>query len=304
MSDIRQGRFKKVLASAEQLREEAPELARRVAPLFLAWEAKHLTDAELVASWSLIYLRLRHPRSWWGAKRAAPLHAHHLSLKLRDLPIEWTQEESALLEQYTTLGELWSKRAFKATPEAVHRAILAWSTGAYPLVMMERVPTVEEVLTQQMQGQRCVTLFREQTSLAKLILGERDALGFAFHDLIHADHFFHDNQLMRGQIGFYRQVDDLLRGGLLAPFMAAAEFPEQLDYVVADMNSHPVHLWKCFKSICRQANHAAMDELFLAQLPQRWKLKPELSEAFDHLNGPQFTDNMARLILSFCENSN
>lgn len=301
MSDIRQGRFKKQLVTPEQLHEEAVVVARQMAPLFQAWDRKALSDVQLVALWTLTYLRIRHPKTWWGAKRATPLHHHALSLPLRELPISWLAEEQHLLEQYQSLGDLFAHRALKATPEAVNRSILAWSLKTYGLVLMERIPSVEEVLEQQIRGQRCVTIFREQTTLSKLILGERDALGFAFHDLIHADHFFHDNSLMRGQIGFYRQVNDLLNAQLLAPFMAKESFSEQLDYLVADMNSHPVHLWKCFKSICRQANHGAMDELFLAELPKRWEMTDELSHAFDELNGPRFTDLEAQRILQLCE---
>lgn len=302
MSDIRQGRFKKQLATPEQLRQEAPLAAQELAPVFLAWEQQLLSDVELVAVWALVYLRVRHPKSWWGAKRSSALHPHNLQLPLRDLPLQWRADEAHLVDSYATLGDLWAGRAFKATPESVHRSLLAWSLKEYPLVLMERIPTVEEVLEQQIEGQRCVTIFREPTALAKLILGERDALGFAFHDLIHADHFFFDNTLKRGQIGFYRQVNDLLRAGLMAPFMSAAEFPEQLDYLVADMNSHPVHLWKCFKSILRQGDAWAMEELLLKTLPQRWNLGLELSQALEELNGPRFTDDHARTLLQFCEN--
>lgn len=88
MSDIRQGRFKKQLASPEQLHEEAPELARRLAPLFQTWDRGAMSDAQLMATWALIYLRLRHPKSWWGARRSSPIHHHNLAIPLRELPID------------------------------------------------------------------------------------------------------------------------------------------------------------------------------------------------------------------------
>ena len=289
-----------MLVTPEALALEAPEAARRLAPLFKG----DYQDDELMALWALEYLRLRHPANWWGAKNAAPIGPHKLGRALRQCPLEWKPEEEVLLQQYATLGDLWAGRAFKATPLAVHRSILAWSAGEYPLVLMERIPSVEEVLQQQMQGQRCVTIFREVSTLAKLILGERDALGFAFHDLIHADHFFHNNQLMRGQIGFYRQVDDLLKRGLLAPFMAKEAFPGQLDYLIADMNSHPVHLWKCFKSICRQADFREMEKLFHEELPRAWYVTGSLAEGFRELNGPGFSlETHAPALLAYCERS-
>jgi hypothetical protein len=294
MKPLRQGRFKKQLLDPAGLSAEAPEVARRLAPL-----APFISDPALYASlWCLQYLRTRYPRNWWGSKRPHLLHAHKLNVSLAELDLDWQDFEHPLLEEHVTLGNLWGDRAFKATPVAVHRSLLAWSAGAYPLVLMDRVPTVEEVLAQQTRGQRCVTLMRRPSALAKLVLGERDALGFAFHDLIHADHFFHDNHLMRAQVGFYRLVERMLTEGMLAPFMARAEFPEALDYLLADMNAHPVHLLKCLRAICRKAHDRESGELFERILPQYWP--SETHESLRELNGPRFTDAHARALTDWC----
>lgn len=291
MKPLRQGRFKKILAPPEQLITEAPQLSSRMTPLWEALEKDTLTPAEFVALWSLQYLRVRSPDNWWGAKLSAPLAPHALGLRLSELAhlgFTWTATELALADKHQTLGSLWAERAFKATPEAVHRSILSWSTGAYSLMLMDRVPTVEEVLEQQIHGQRCVTVPRSQNTLAKLILGERDALGFAFHDLIHADHFFRDRSLMLMQIGFYRQVETLMGQGALSPFMAHASFPEDLDYLVADMNSHPVHLWKCFEFACREAHPEEAWQLFSQDLVRRLDLSLAEAQALGRLNSPEF----------------
>lgn len=301
MSELRQGRFKKMLVSPEVLAVEGPLMAQRLAPLFELFERGDLRPVELVALWSLQYLRQRHPGSWWGARRSTPLTTHDLTLDLRELPWDWGPDERKRLELAPTLGELWATRAFKATPEAVNRAILCWSEEKYPLVLMERIPSVEEVLEQQVRGQRCVTIFRQASQLAKLVLGERDPLGFTFHDLIHADHFFHDNELARGQIGFYRQMKDLLVRGELAPFMARAEFPEDLEYLLADMNSHPVHLWKCFKAICKMADFRAMERLFQDRLPGLYPLSPLVQTALNELNGQSFDEGQALALMRWCE---
>lgn len=296
MKPLRQGRFKKQLIDAAALAAEAPEVARRLTPL-QAYAAEPALYATL---WCLQYLRTRHPKNWWGAKRTHLLHPHKLDIKLRDLELDWQEFEKPLVEEHGTLGNLWGERAFKATPEAVHRSLLAWSHGNYPLVLMDRVPTVEEVLAQQTNGQRCVTLLRQPSALAKLVLGERDALGFAFHDLIHADHFFHDNELMRAQVGFYRLVERMLSQNLLAPFMARADFPEDLDYLLADMNAHPVHLWKCLRAVCRKADDFESGELFETILARNWFLSPTLAEALVELNGPRFTDAHAQALTDWC----
>ena len=72
---------------------------------------------------------------------------------------------------------------------------------------MFRIPRPEEVLNQQKQGRRCVTVILDPEKAKKFILGERDALGFTMHDLIHADHFYHNNQCYQGQLGFYGFLD-------------------------------------------------------------------------------------------------
>lgn len=282
---IRRGKFKKVLASAEELQIEAPVLAAHLKAL----RALNLPQPLHAALWTLHYLRVRHPRGWWGAHRKDAVCAHNFNIPWSEIPsFEWNEEERALLERYPTLGLLLSHRAFRATPEPVHRALLSFSTGAYPLVIMDRVPTVAEVLAQQTQGKRCVTLFHQEAWLSKMILGERDPLSFAFHDLIHADHFFHANAERLGQIGFYRQIDRLHREGVLDGWLACEKFPDQLEYLMADMNSHPLHLWKCFKAICHMGRTPETVELFRETLPRFLALDARETSALAAMNTPAF----------------
>ena len=239
--------------------------------------------------WTLHYLRVRHPRGWWGAHRRDALMPDTLPIPWSEIAtFAWSAEEQELLTRYPTVGALLNHRAFRATPEAVHRSLLGWAAGTYPLVLMERVPTVAEVLAQQIQGSRCVTLFHEAPQLARMVLGERDPLSFAFHDLIHADHFFHANAHRQGQIGFYRQIDRLHRQGLLDPWLALDKYPEQLEYLMADMNSHPLHLWKCFKAICHMQRREETRQLFEETLPHFLQLGPQESQALRLMNTADF----------------
>lgn len=282
---IRRGKFKKVLASVEELQLEAPLLAARLKTL----RELNLPQPLYAALWTLHYLRVRHPRGWWGAHRKDAVCAHDFDIPWTEIPsFDWNDEERELLLRYPTLGLLFSHRAFRATPEPVHRALLSMSTGAYPLVLMDRVPTVAEVLAQQTQGKRCVTLFHQEAWLSKMILGERDPLSFAFHDLIHADHFFHANSERLGQIGFYRQIDRLHREGVLNEWLACEKFPDQLEYLMADMNSHPLHLWKCFKAICHMNRTPETVELFGETLPRFLALDARETSALELMNTPSF----------------
>ncbi len=295
MKPLRQGRFKKQLVSPDALPREAEAVGRAVASI-----PKGLSDAAYTALWCLHYLRVRYPKGWWGAGRTSPLREHGLQLPLTELGIDWTESEAKLLRLYPTLGDLWAGRSFRATPLPVHRAILSWSAGDYPLVRMGRVPSVEEVLAQQTRGQRCVTLMEGKGVFERLVLGERDPLGFAYHDLIHADHFFYDNEMMRGQIGFYRLVDRMLRERLLAPFEHHAEFAGRLDYLLADMNAHPVHLWKCLRAACAMADRTADESFFTSKLACAWQLSAPVAEALATLNTPAFQDAQAVTLTEWC----
>jgi len=282
---IRRGKFKKILASEAELALEGPLLANRLENL----ATYQLPDALFGALWVLHALRVRHPRGWWGAHRRDAVAPHAWDIPWSEIPsFDWSEEERELLARYPTLGLLLNHRAFRATPEAVHRALLNWSTGAYPLVLMERIPSVPEVLAQQVTGKRCVTLLREERQLKKLVLGERDPLSFAFHDLIHADHFFHRNDLMRGQVGFYRQVHQLLMSGKLAPWLRRENFPGQLEYLTADMNSHPLHLWKCFKAILHMNLPAETLDFIARDLPAELNASSEEQSALVRMNTPEF----------------
>ena len=113
-------------------------------------------------------------------------------------------------------------------------------------------------------------------------------MSFAFHDLIHADHFFHANSERLGQIGFYRQIDHLHRAGVLDAWLACEKFPDQLEYLMADMNSHPLHLWKCFKAICHMGRTPETVELFSETLPRFLDLDARETSALVLMNTPSF----------------
>ncbi|MBY0516968.1 MAG: hypothetical protein K2P81_08675 [Bacteriovoracaceae bacterium] len=303
-SDLRRGKFKKRLVSQDELKIEGPKVAQALRNLQSKLETQSVSPALYAALWTITYLRIRHPFGWWGAHRKDAVCPHNFDLKWSELPyFDWSPEELKILERYPTLGELLSHRAFRATPESVHRALLSWSTGGYPLVLMDRIPSVAEVLEQQTKGKRCVTLFHQEAQLSKYILGERDPLGFGFHDLIHADHFFHQNGLMLGQIGFYRQIAAIHKEGLLNDWMKLEDYPHRLEYLMADMNSHPLHLWKCFKAICHMTRTPETVALFEETLPSFLRLSKEESLSLKLMNGQDFQiERHGVSITQFCEN--
>jgi hypothetical protein len=226
----RAGRFKKKLVTESQLQAEAPLIEAKMAPFLELYHLGKLTAPEYTALFILTVLTLRHPKGWRGSKRPSLTISHQLNYEFEGLP----------------LGTYFSEFALRAVPEAVNRALLQWSSRAYPLELMFRIPNPREVLNQQKEGKRCVTVLTEATRTSRYILGERDTLSFTLHDLIHADHFYFNNQCYQGQLGLYRLLDQ--EYNVFTDLLSDDGFEREFEYLIADMNAYAIHLLKCLKS--------------------------------------------------------
>jgi hypothetical protein len=239
-SSSRAGRFKKKLVTEEILLSEAQPIQVKVAPFLELLASGKLTQVDFTACYLLTYLSQRFPGTWLGSKKASQ---KEMGLSWRDLPFVFEHNILRRLENVASIYDIFAGFALKSTPLAVNRAILEWSKGIYGLELMFRIPQPSEVLTQQKTGRRCVTTIIDHR-LSKYILGERDALSFTMHDLIHADHFYHHNECYQGQLGFYGLLDKSINYFDLSH----AAFSSEFEYLIADMNAYAIHLLKCLKS--------------------------------------------------------
>ena len=239
-SSSRAGRFKKKLVSQDELNAEAPLISVKLTPFHDLLQAGKINEAQFVACYIIVFLAHRNPGSWPGAKKS---NLKVAGIPFRLLPFEFEPNVIKRLQEFDTLEELFTNFAFKSTPASVNRAILSWISGSYGLELMFRIPTPQEVLQQQKQGRRCVTCILDKR-LSTYILGERDALSFTMHDLIHADHFYHHNNCYEGQLGFYGLLDRTINYFDLTK----TEFSHEFEYLIADMNAYAIHLMKCLKS--------------------------------------------------------
>ncbi len=240
----RAGRFKKKLVSHDELQIESPKIEAALAPLLDLYRQKTITDAELVALYVILYLSTRFPGTWLGAKRPEMNIAHDMHFPVKSIPLSFEENIKKRLPE--TLGELFSGFALRSTPETVNRSLLSWSAKTYPLILMFHIPQPSEVLAQQKMGKRCVTIVTKD--LNKYVLGERDPLSFTMHDLIHADHFYHDNICYEGQLSLYWFLDHCLSEGYFDELMTNADFKWELEYLISDMNAYAIHSLKCLKA--------------------------------------------------------
>ncbi len=239
-SSSRAGRFKKKLVTENVLLAEALPIQAKVAPFLDLFSSGKITQADFTACYLLIYLSHRFPGVWLGSKRSSEKVP---GKNWRELPFNFEPNIVKRLADVDSLFEIFASFALKSTPLSVNRAMIEWSNGHYGLELMFRIPQPHEVLAQQKTGRRCVTTIVD-SRISKYILGERDALSFTMHDLIHADHFYHHNGCYEGQLGFYNLLDKTISYFDLTNEDFASEF----EYLIADMNAYAIHLMKCLKS--------------------------------------------------------
>lgn len=271
-SSSRAGRFKKKLVTEEVLTQEAPLIMAKVAPFHDLLNKEKITPAEFTAAYLVIYLSERFPGTWLGSE----INRQNTNgVSWKELPFHFEKNITARLQNTGSLIDIFSNFSFKSTPRTVNRAIVNWSDGHYGLELMFRIPKPHEVLQQQKLGRRCVTTLFDHR-ISTYILGERDALSFTMHDLIHADHFYHHNECYIGQLGFYGLLDKTFSYFDLSNDKFASEF----EYVIADMNAYAIHLMKCLKS--------AMIHYFSEEYFSGWLLDLNPPSALYALNTPSY----------------
>lgn len=293
-SSSRAGRFKKKLVSLEALQTEAPLIEQKMVPFLKLFHQKKLSAAELTATYIITVLSHRFPGTWLGSK-VQVLHDHEIAVSLSELPFEFEPSILKRLSGFKTLGDVFQNFSFRSTPLSINRAVLHWSSSVYPLILMFCIPSSREVLEQQKNGRRCVTILTDAKRTRDYILGERDALSFTLHDLIHADHFYQDHEHTIGQKGFYRLMDQSLNEGHFGNLLRQEGFSREFDYLISDMNAYPVHLMKCFKSALLFYGEEEFGA-WVASLPFDEKMKRALID----LNTDQYrAEDQDQIILDF-----
>lgn len=164
-------------------------------------------------------------------------------------------------EYWEQLMRLWRPRDWKSgayyrsCPARAHKGYEIWCAQPHIIVLYESLPSAQELLDLQCEGQRVVSLVTDPQQFTEEIHG-RDPLSFLLHDLIHAYEFFADPQLMQAQIQFYRGLRHELQTNfdLQNRLVSDPIFAEKFEYLIADMNSHPAHLEAYYRHITSEKN--------------------------------------------------
>ncbi|CAE8614152.1 unnamed protein product [Polarella glacialis] len=174
------------------------------------------------------------------------------SLRLNDVFDPLTPKEMSRMGlkngQALTLCDLVQQARLIQIPEYVSSCLYNFYLGKRPLKLFWRVPSPEEVLEMQAEGQRCVSALISKKALQS-VYGHRDCLEMMLHDLKHMENFVQDGSYWQ-QVGFFQ----FLRTTCLPVHRErwAPSYGQRWrlswNYIASDMNAFSSHLLLTFKA--------------------------------------------------------
>ncbi len=255
---IRPGRFKHRLLTSEFLQSASmTEAIEHIQKAEQLWQSKKIDDVEWVALYVFILSTFRRPSDFLGgphnekfsADIKGKLTCQDILGLFKDPPRILTK-----LKNEQNFLNLFCSRSLRSVPLSVQKSIALWSQHDC-LKLCEYIPSPEEVLAMQSLGIRCVSVLTDPVCMRGFVEEGRDVLGFVVHDLIHADHFFSDPQQAKAQIQFSKYLQKLHALPLIQQKLRQdIEFMSEWNYLISDMNSVPLHLFKTLKAILLAAS--------------------------------------------------
>ncbi len=274
---------------------------------FFLWKTRFasLSNVEKVQAWVIALSCLRRPQDWFGGKRQNVFlesttnfqHALNLNQLFENTPVQIP----AKLNRAMNLIDFINIVKIKALPEACNRSLCFMANRHYPLIITEKIPTPHELLQIQIAGKRIISINENFSTWPNALYSGRDFLGFVLHDLIHADHFFYKPEHRDGQLGFFRFIENILSDQSLNALLQSETFKIGFEYIISDMNSHPVHLFQTLKTLLFTT---IKNDTLSQQCWKNWAAKSSLSatevQAVDAINCSGFNTSSASLIEMLC----
>jgi len=248
----------------------------------------------------------RHQRQWLGAARSSPsqIFSREISPLLAlfekwDLPID--QRLVDRMAGVETIQQMLERYLLKGVRLDSHLGLVGLVSGEYRLHLRHDIPTPREMLDGQCQGLRYVTYLNRREDLDKPVGRFAGAFEFLLHDLEHAHKFFGDTGRFRGQRVFFNLLRDVLP--LFKEWQDDDSFTKDMDYLISDMNSHTVHLFKYLKAIVLTASlrrgpddPERLDQLWNKVL-DLWQAPPQVRAAALKINHPGRENREDQLVI-------
>ncbi len=273
---------------------------------FLVWKNlfQNLTIKEKTIAWTLSLGLIRRPNSWFGGVRKEPFLADTTTCKhplsLSDILIESVITPNVKVSLNTNLTDFTNCYKIKAFPESCHRALTFIQNESYLVHYFESEPTAFELLNIQASRGRVISFSENIEQWPETLYNGRDFLSFILHDLVHADCFFSDPISSNRQQGFYIFVSRLLDHPNMLQLLSLGDFRQQIEYIIADMNAHPVHLLQTLHSLLSRCINNQSEAVWSSWV-QHANTPHDLIEALTHINLKSFTSRHAQSIENYFE---
>lgn len=298
----RSGSYKKILIDSETLAAHGEHLRNSLEAL----SKLSISRFEFTTLYLLLYLRIKHPENWLQ-KKSKPFIAPGSSnlkniLDIAPLTFLFNDWECARLKDLNSL-ELFNQYNLKAIPDSINRTMVNWQMGIWSIVPLEHIPGPRELLRLQVKNSRCITLITDLSLVDKLVFNTRDPLSFLLHDLMHADQFFNQTISQKGQLGFYKMINEISDQPLLKKLLKDDhDFKKEFEYVTSDMNAYVIHLLKCLKSSIYRTKTELGPDHFFHQLLSWWDMNELEMQSALLLNTPDFKLENELHLKNFFEN--
>ncbi len=235
------GKYRRLLVAADQLATEAALLRPDLESLAQRHQNGTISDPLYATLFVLLFAfqrafgpawALQRRYAYWsevvrGALGGAIPGETEIALKLRKLPLY-------------------------GMPGFVFVTLADWLECRIDLRLVHAPVSPAQMLAAQAAGSRFVTVALREAIEGVLIDNERDAFEFCLHDIGHAYAFFRAEHEPAGQRRFFAQLQNDLPQ--LETFAAAdKKFAADLEYCMADMNSHPEHLRQYLRGVIVEA---------------------------------------------------
>ena len=268
-----------------------------------------MNDAAYASAYFLLWQTTRHGRRF--ASRKSKFDARP---ELEKWLLELEQASGEAL--HAALIRWLERYQFLGIVPNVPSALLGWLRNQWPLRLTFKIPPPDEVLRMQAAGVRPVTVIADYSRAVRPVLAKADGFAFMIHDLEHAYKFFHDPWLNTAQQRFFERILGAIEVGLFEPYRADPVFARQFDYLISDMNTHPVHslrylgavLVECLLRREGKGPKAALSPVsenemacLLRELGTCWEFPKTALIAFQRLLGAGFDEaDAAAIERAFC----
>jgi hypothetical protein len=269
----------KIMSQDYTLEVEAPQVTALLSSYWHLHEERQIRDCDIVALFILTYFSLRRSKRWASGLSKLPLGgvsddllAIVPSMRLVDLDSDLIslldlnyiakkfKHKSTEITLSLRLVDVFNWLTFSGvkhnSDHYINKFVVKWYMGERPVKLLHYIPTPYEVLTQQSNGERVVTMFktveelsRSHTSKLTYMSGmkehSRDPLEFLLHDIRHMEHFINADS-HEEQVGFFHCLFQINGGKLKKYFLDELGYPKtlwfELEYVISDMNCFSIHL--------------------------------------------------------------